>query len=242
MSAELEEKFGNFDYVNDDDRGAQNLNEWLKFSPNVRSLVNSVMPEFQEIHDAQQDIYSTINIFEAEGSQLDDIFGNLLEVEREKNQTDDDYRLILLTQASSKSRSGEIVVMKSSYKSILAASSTLLYEQNPASFSMQANVSSIPSDEELAKIRAILKDLKQGGNTMMLSITDSETPFTLGIGSTELGLTGELSKIVRWNGGEFNNAVHPFTLGPDGALSPLGLSGDYLSVENINGGTLSKGF
>lgn len=238
----LEEQFGEYDYVNDEDRGAQNLHEWIKHSPNIKALVNSVTPEIQELHDAQKDVYTNINIFDAVGTQLDDIFGTLLGLERGTGQTDEDYRQDLLSRSSILSRSGEITAMKSVYKNLSAASLVSLFEQNPASFSMEANVLSIPSDEGLAKIRASLTELKQGGNTMLLSITDSATPFTLGTGSPELGLTGTLTTTKRWNGGEFGHEKQPFTLGSDGALSPFGLSGDYLSVENIEGGTLSKGF
>lgn len=180
MSTELEETFGNFDYVNDQDRGAQNLNEWLKFSPNVIALINSIMPEVQELHDAQQDVYSTINIFEAVGTQLDDIFGTLLDLERITSQTDDDYRADLLAQATILSRSGEITVMKSVYMNLIGASSVVLFEYQPASFQMQAVVSSVPSAAELAKIRESLEKAKQGGNNMSLSVTDSLTPFQLG--------------------------------------------------------------
>lgn len=180
MSTELEEIFGNFDYVNDQDRGAQNLNEWLKFSPNVKALINSVMPEFQELHDAQQDVYSTINIFEAIGTQLDDIFGTLLDLERITSQTDDDYRLDLLSQASIFSRSGEIIIMKSIYGNLIAASQVSLFEYQPAAFKMQATVTTIPSAAELTKIRETLVRAKQGGNNMQLSVTASLTPFRLG--------------------------------------------------------------
>ena len=180
MSNELEETFGNFDYVNDQDRGAQNLNEWLKFSPNVKALINSITPEIQELHDAQQDVYSTINIFEAVGTQLDDIFGTLLDLERITSQTDDDYRADLLAQATILSRSGEIVVMKSVFMNLIGASSVQLFEYQPASFQMQAVVASIPSAAELAKIRESLEKAKQGGNNMNLSVTDSLTPFEVG--------------------------------------------------------------
>jgi len=180
MSTELEETFGNFDYVNDQDRGAQNLNEWLKFSPNVKALINSITPEIQELHDAQQDVYSTINIFEAVGTQLDDIFGTLLDLERITSQTDDDYRADLLAQATILSRSGEIVVMKSVFMNLIGASSVQLFEYQPASFQMQAVVASIPSAAELAKIRESLEKAKQGGNNMNLSVTDSLTPFEVG--------------------------------------------------------------
>lgn len=179
MSTELEQQFGEIDFENDDDRGAQNLIEFLKYSPNVISLINSVMPEVQELHDAQSDVYSTINIFEAVGSQLDDIFGTLLNLERTTGQTDDNYRIDLLAQATVLSRSGEISVMKSLYRNLLSASDVKLFEYQPAAFKMDAVASTIPSAAELEVIRTTLSTAKQGGNNMQLSITDSSTPFEL---------------------------------------------------------------
>ncbi len=179
MSQALEDQFGQIDYVNDDDRGAQNLIEFLKHSPNVIALINSVMPEFQELNDAQQDVYSNINILEAIGTQLDDIFGTLLNLERETGQSDDDYRLALLSQATVLSRSGEIAVMKSLYKSLVSATSVNLYEFQPAAFKMEAQTTTVPTAAELAKIRETLVSSKQGGNNMELTITN-ETAFELG--------------------------------------------------------------
>lgn len=179
MSAELEEQFGEFDFTNDNDRGANTLIEFIKYSPNIVALVNSIMPEIQELHDAQKDVYSTINIFESVGTQLDDIFGTLLNLERETGQTDDDYRADLLAQSSILSKSGEITTMKDMYRSLVNASIVSLFEYQPAAFQMQATVSSIPSDSELVKVRSTLENAKQGGNNMSLSITDSATPFTL---------------------------------------------------------------
>lgn len=180
MSSGLEEQFGNFDYTNDQDRGANILIEFVKFSPNIKALVNSVIPEIQELHDAQKDVYSTINIFEAAGTQLDDIFGTLLNLGRTTGQTDDDYRADLLAQSTILSRSGEIAVMKSIYKNLSGASVVSLFEYQPASFKMQATATTIPTDSELDKIRSTLENAKQGGNNMQLSITASSTPFRLG--------------------------------------------------------------
>ncbi len=242
MSEQLREDFGIIDFLNDPGRGAKLLPDFLKSAENVNGLINAIIPEIQELHDAQSDVYSLINIFEAVGLQLDNIYGEILNTPRLTGQTDDDYRADLLIAFAKSVRSGEISAMKAAYKDLADTTNALLFEQNPASFSMQANVSVIPDASGLARIRDVLTELKQGGNTMILSITDSATPFTLGTGSPSLGLTGILSEVKRWNGGEFGHEVHPFTLGSDGALSPLGLSGDYLSVENISGGTLSKGF
>jgi len=179
MSSDLEQQFGEYDYINDLDRGANNLIEFVKYSPNIIALINSVMPEVQELHDAQKDVYSTINIFEAVGSQLDDIFGTLLDLERTSGQSDDSYRLDLLSQATVLSRSGEISVVKSLYRNLLSATSVQLFEFQPAAFKMDAIASVIPSVTELQKIRESLEKAKQTGNNMALTITSSTTPFEL---------------------------------------------------------------
>lgn len=173
MSTELETIFGEIDFVNDSDRGANNLNEWVKNSPNIIALINAVLPEIQEVHDAQQQVFANINIAEAVGTQLDDIFGTMLDLERGLSQTDDSYRLDLLAQASIISRSGEISVMKSVYKNLLSASVVSLYEFQPAAMKIEATVTTIPSASELDAIRERMVKLKQGGNNMLLSVTDS---------------------------------------------------------------------
>lgn len=180
MSSELEEIFGDYDFVNDQDRGAQLLPDFLKNSDNVKNIINAIMPEIQELHDAQKDVFSIINIFEATGSQLDNIFGQILDLERNVGQSDDSYREDLLAQTSKFARSGEISVMKSIFMNLIGASTVSLFEYQAASFKMTAVAASIPTDSELASIRATLVDAKQGGNGMTLAVTDSETPFLLG--------------------------------------------------------------
>lgn len=175
----LEEQFGSRDFENDPDRGANNLLEFLKYSPNVRALINAVIPEVQEADDAMKDVYTTINLFDAVGSQLDDIFGNLLDLERETGQSDDDYRAALLAQASIIARSGEIVILKALYKNLIIASSVRLYEFKTAHFKIEATVDSIPSQTELDRIRTKLEEAKQGGNGMSLS-AGIEIEFELG--------------------------------------------------------------
>jgi hypothetical protein len=198
MSTELEEQFGQFDFTNDSDRGANNLLEFLKYSPNVRALINTVIPEVQELNDEQQTVYSTINIFEAAGSQLDDIFGTLLNLERETGQSDDSYRADLLAQATVLSRSGEIVVLKSIYRNLTMATSVRLYEYQPAHFRIEATVTSIPSTSELEKIRLTMDNSKQGGNGMELSV-GVDPIFTL----NPSGSTPQLNDPKGLSGGGF---------------------------------------
>ena len=177
MSAELEEIFGEFNYVTDEDRGAQNLHEWIKFSPNIKALVNTITPELQELHDAQKDVYSTINIFEAIGSQLDDIFGNLLDLERSSGELDAEYRTMLLARTTVLSRSGDIITMKGLYRSLVSSTNVSLIEYNPAIFIMNAQVSD-PGSVNTTNVRNTLSEAKQGGNGMTLTLSIDTTPFT----------------------------------------------------------------
>lgn len=180
----LEQQFGEFDFVNGADRGAQNLNEWLKFSPNVKALINSITPEIQEVNDSQSDLYTKINIFDSEGTQLDDIFGNLLDTEREEGQTDSSYRTTLLGATTKFRGSGEIVVMKNLYKTLVAATNISLIEYNPATFIMNAQVP-VPNDVDVSGVSAELKKSKQGGTEMDLTISIDTTPFSfMSVGAT----------------------------------------------------------
>lgn len=165
----LEEDFGIINFETDEGRGVDLLPEFLKNSENLKNLDLCVLPEIQEIHDAQSDIYTTINIFDATGDQLDDIYGEILDLEREPGQSDADYRAALLAEASKKIRSGEISVMKGIYRSLTGASQIILTEYQPAQFKMEAIVLSIPSASMQETIRTTLEQAKQGGNGMELS-------------------------------------------------------------------------
>jgi hypothetical protein len=179
LTDKLDKIFGDYDFVNDQDRGAQLLPEFLKNSENVKKIINAIMPEIQELHDAQKEVFSKINIFEAVGSQLDNIFGEILDLERLSGQDDEDYRLDLLAQSSKLAQSGEISVMKALYKSLTSASSVSLQEFQPAAFKMDAIVAVLPSIAQLEKLRNTLSSAKQGGNNMALTITTSENPLRL---------------------------------------------------------------
>ena len=179
MSQELEEQYGIFDFEDEQGRGTDLLPEVFKNSENIKKLVNIFMSMIQDLHDAGKDVYSKINIFEAEGSQLDDIFGNFLDVEKELGETDDDYRNRIIAKTSQLSRSGEIAVMKSTFLNLLDASTVSLYEYQPAAFYMVAEVATIPSDSDLESVKTQLIDSKQGGNNMTLAVNDS-VPFEFG--------------------------------------------------------------
>jgi len=178
MSTELELDFGNIDFENDEGRSVDLLPDFLSNSTNVKNIILAFTPEIQQLYDEIQDIYSTINIFEAVGLQLDNIFGEVLDLSRTPGQTDGEYRSSLLAEASKKVRSGEISVVKSIFRSLTSASKVDLIEYQPARFKMEATVSSIPSASELITIRNTLIEAKQGGNGMDLAAY-SQTPFEL---------------------------------------------------------------
>ena len=140
MSTELEQDFGNIDFDTDQGRSVDLLPEFLKDSTNLKNIILAIVPEIQELYDAVQDVYSTINIFEATGDQLDDIFGNILDLERYPGESDGDYRANLLAEASKKVRSGEISVMKGIFRNLIGATSVNLIEYQPAQFKMEAIV------------------------------------------------------------------------------------------------------
>lgn len=220
MSQELEEKFGEIDFVNDDDRGAQNLHEWLKFSPNVKALVNSVMPEFQEIHDAQKDVYATINISEAVGTQLDDIFGNLLDVERETGASDNEYRTILLGRTTVLNKSGDIITMKGLYRNLVSATSISLIEYNPATFIMNAQVP-VVNDVDVTNVRSELVKAKQGGNELALTLSIDTTPFSfISVGDTPDPTLG------------FSSLSDPTSGGTLGSLIPKVIVFTFLTTDD----------
>lgn len=180
MSQELEKQYGIFDFTDEEGRGTDLLPEVFKNSENVKKLVNIFMTMFQELHDAGKDMYSKINIFEAEGSQLDDIFGNIINVPRIFGEIDDDYRNRIIAETAQLARSGEIVVMKSVFRTLLGATAVRLFEYQPAAFRLEANVPVIPTDSQLQSIRNAMNEAKQGGNNMSLSVNDQTFPFRLG--------------------------------------------------------------
>ncbi len=192
MSEILEEEFGIIDFLTDDARGAKLLPEFLKNSDNVVALINAVIPEIQELHDAQSDVYSTVNILEAVGDQLDDIFGNVLDTSRVLGQTDDDYRAELLVATARFAKSGDIGTMKSVLRNLVIASEIRLYEYKSAHFKMEATVDTVPDEDELAIIRTALTEAKQGGNGMELSI-GVETTFKLVESNPQLNSSTGLS-------------------------------------------------
>lgn len=177
MSQELKDDFGNFDFVNDDDRGANNLPEMLKYSPNTVGLINAVMPEIQELNDAQQDIYATINIFEAVGTQLDDIFGEILDKEREQGQTDDEYRAILLAVIPGINGSGTITIVKSVLKSLSGADSVSMIEIFPHTILLHIFVDDFSDISDKGLIDSTMKEVKGGGITMDIAIELNNNGF-----------------------------------------------------------------
>ncbi len=230
MSDELKEIFGDFDFVNDQDRGAQLLPEFLKNSENVKKIINAIMPEIQELHDAQKDVFSTVNILESTGSQLDDIFGNILDLDREPGQSDDEYRALLLAAAPKLSQGGEIIVVKNMFKSLTSASKITLIEYQPAMFMMTAEVDDL-SSVNIAFLHEQLQQIRAAGVRMELALALSGQAFTLKeIGGDDDPLLG-LSDLDNPNPniGGYLTALIP-KVNQDGEL--LAESGDNITTEN----------
>lgn len=174
MSEALEKQFGIIDFINDAGHGVDLLPDFLKYSPNFLAIYKAVLKQVQELHDAQKEVYSKINIFEAVGSQLDTKFGNWVNIERLANESDNDYRNRILAQWVVLSQSGQITVMKNLFRSLVSASDVDLFEQEQASFSMVAVTDLVFSDERLTKVMETLFSAKQGGNTLTLGILEQQ--------------------------------------------------------------------
>lgn len=177
MSEELEEQYGIIDFQNDSNRGTDLLPEVFKNSDNIKKLINIYMQMIQELHDAGKDVYSKINILEADGDQLDDIFGNILDLERELGQSDDEYRALLLATAPKLSQGGEISVLKNMYRSLTSSSKVTLIEYQPAMFIMTAEVADL-SSVNVAYLQEQLGEMKAASVRMELALGTLNNSFT----------------------------------------------------------------
>jgi len=177
MSAELVIDFGVFNFLTDLDRGSNILPEFLKWSPGVKGLVDAIMPEIQELHDAQSDVYSTVNIFEAVGSQLDDIFGEILDLPRELGQTDDIYRTVLLAVIPSIGGSGTIGVVKSVLRDLSEAPTVSLIEVFSHMVIMHAIVDSFGDITDKDLIDTTMNGVKGGGIKLDIGIQEIDNAF-----------------------------------------------------------------
>jgi len=177
MSAELEDDFGEINYLTDSDRGSNILPEFLKNSPDAKGLVDVVIPEIQELHDSQSDIYSTINILEAVGTQLDDIFGELLDTPRVGSQSDADYRQVLLAVAPSIAGSGTIQVIKTTLRSLSGSSDVSLIEVPPHTILLHVFVDAFGDITDKELIDTSMNKIKGGGITMEIGIQLNSSAF-----------------------------------------------------------------
>jgi hypothetical protein len=163
--------------LGDEDRGSKILPELFKNSVNVPGLINAIMPEIQELHDAQSDVYSTINIFDAVGTQLDDIFGELLDTPREGSQSDDDYRAVLLAVAPSIAGSGTILVLKATLRSLAKSSNVSLQEVIPHTILMHAIVNDFGDITNKSVIDESMQKIKGGGIYLDVGIQEDGNAF-----------------------------------------------------------------
>ncbi|MCK5613273.1 hypothetical protein KAR91_65980 [Candidatus Pacearchaeota archaeon] len=190
MSEELEQQYGIFDFQDEDSRGTGLLPEVLKNSENIKKVINIFMQMIQELHDSGKDVYSEINILESVGSQLDDIFGNILDLDREPGQSDDEYRALLLAAAPKLSQGGEIIVVKNMFRSLTGASKVTLVEYQPAMFMMIAEVDDI-SSVNVAFLHEQLRQIRAAGVRMELALAQAGNAFTLkSIGDPDEQLLG----------------------------------------------------
>lgn len=197
----LETDFGIIDFVNDTDRGAGLLPEFLKNADNVVGLINAIIPEIQEINDAQSDVYTTINIFDAIGTQLDDIYGEILDTPRELLQSDDDYRTVLLAVAPSIGGSGTIRIIKNTLRSLAGADIVSLLEVPLHTIILHAFVDDFLDIISKTSIDDNMKLVKAGGVGMTIGVQLNSSAF---IFSDDVagGAIGEgFSEVVDGTGG-----------------------------------------
>jgi len=187
----------NFDinFTTDLDRGVNLLPEVFKNSPNMSALINAIMPEIQQVNDAQKDIFETININNAVGLQLDNIFGEILDLDRKTGQTDDDYRTDLKAQIDKISRSGEIESLKLSLKSLTNKTNVSLLEFQPDTVIMHVYVDffgDIPNGQNVSenmqdlKVAGVKLDICAQLNSSAFVLSDTITGGSAGEGFAEL--------------------------------------------------------
>ncbi len=235
MSQELIDDFGDFDFVNDDDRGANNLPEMLKYSPNTVGLVNAVMPEIQELNDAQQDVFSTINIFEAVGLQLDNIFGEILDTERETGQTDGEYRSALLLVIPSVSGSGTIASVKQTARDMTEQQNVSLIEVFTFVMLMHIFVDAFEDVPNAQFVSDTIKESKQAGVYLDigLELNDSVFRFSDDVSGGAVG-EGFSENVDGTGGGTFARLLNSFVnaeLQTESSLTLLTESGQILLTD-----------
>lgn len=235
MSQELRDDFGDFDFVNDADRGANNLPEMLKYSPNMIGLIDAVMPEVQELNDAQQDIYATINIFEAVGLQLDNIFGEILNTEREQGQSDEDYRSVLLAFIPSVSGSGTIASVKQTARDITGQQNISLIEVFTFTLLMHIFVDAFEDVPNGQFVAATIKESKQAGVFLDigLELNSSVFKFSDDISGGEVG-EGFAESLDGSDGGTFARLLESFSnaeLQTESGLTLLTESGQIILID-----------
>lgn len=210
----IAEEFGVIDFLNDNDRGTALLPEFLKDSQRINDIINAILPEIQELHDAQFDVYSKINLNDAVGLQLDDIFGEILDLARTQSQTDEDYRTALKARISSFARSGEISVLKQAARDLTGATDVSLLEVFTMTLLMHIYVGAFEDIPNAQFISDTLGTLKQAGVFLDvgMSLASSEFKFSESLTGGEVG-EGFSENLDGTGGGTFARLLTGFVNG-----------------------------
>ena len=206
----LEREFGEINFLTDEGRSTDLLPEILKNSQNVKALIDGIIPEIQEIHDVQFQIYE-ISINSAVGVQLDNIFGQILNVDRTTNESDATYRSRLLLRTRELQTTGSTESLISAYTNATGGNPTTIKEMQPMTVVMNAAISENIEIDAFFIVDSI-RNLKQAGVTLVLIIHEKNAAFSfissgdtpdpnLGFGSRyNYGQGGRFATILKRNG------------------------------------------
>lgn len=98
--------------------------------PVIQGILKSWNTCIQDLEDVIYDLYE-INIYNAEGEQLDQLYGELFGIER-KGRTDDTYRASILSKISTFGSDGTVENLQKNLESITSSENVVIFEHYPA--------------------------------------------------------------------------------------------------------------
>jgi hypothetical protein len=172
------------------------LSQFLK-SPALRDLVGALNDEVQLVEDVSQGLCNEVFLSTAEGVQLDDIYGRLINLLRGFLTDDDDYRRILGARVKADLSNGEVeTILAIAVEIFNGTVLSFLYRQHGrASYTLEWRKAAPGTDLELAELGSeILGDATASGVAYQFTEGDEPDALTLGVGPA-LG-TGILGRLI----------------------------------------------
>jgi len=166
--------------------------EQFKEATNFRELIGSYLRQAQEVEDSLWAVL-LMTMANAEGDQLDEVYGNLVGIER-NGRTDADYRIALQAQISINRSSGTYDELLRLARLLVDSSSVLtLTEHYPAAIEIRAATVSHETTGET--IAAKLREAKAAGVRLIFiyQATTDENVFTW----------DSTTSTQEWDGGEW---------------------------------------